>query len=772
MSGLLAKSKPKRSLLHHTLDVAAMAQHYAKRWPHLATLTGDNTLLEDLLIATLLHDLGKAASGFQNILNGKEDESWGRYRHEILSSAIIATWPYSERRQDLLLAVMTHHMGMNADNLEGKSLAKYDPKNDALIPFSERLEQLGSYWNELQKLYQQLQQHYSLNLPLLPSVASQLADPFKALREGIATTPTRSRERTARKLALRKIFLRGLLVASDHLASAAVTEQNAYEQDIVSALPSLRSINSKSFSFDLNQHQHTCTKATGSIFLNAPTGSGKTEASLLWMQANQSQEQSRHIFYILPFTASINAMHHRLRGTAYFGEEAVSLLHGRSAYFTYRWLCEQGEGLRSAAKQSSAVRRQTKELYYPVKVLTPHQILMAFLGIKGWEKNFCEYSGGLFILDEIHAYEPRLTGLLFEILRRLTNELGAKVCIMSATFPTLLKKALLEQIGEVQNIGLEPTECDRYSRHVVHVVDGSVEDYLDDIRSQLRAGLRVLVVLNTVSGAMRCFEQLKDEAKNPCLIHGRLIHRDRQRAEARLADKTNPVDLLIGTQAIEVSLDIDFDVLYTDPAPLDALLQRFGRVNRKSLHKLEQLPNDIRYRNVFVCQTQLPDTPAIYPENLVARTLEVLPSSEVLKESTVNDLVDQVYDKAQLGEFLETVKDYQKRLQNLVDSLEPGNEKPYSDNDLLDELIDSIPIIPIRFREEHQRCLWESRFFDAEDFVFNITKGRYHALNNKAQLQREPEPSSNQSFLYGLFEYKDEIGPNFESTQQQEAMIL
>ncbi len=769
---LLAKSKPKRSLLHHTLDVAAMTKQYAKRWSHLATLTGDETLFDDLLIATLLHDLGKAASGFQTILNGQEDESWGGYRHEILSAAILATWPYSQRRQDLLLAVMTHHMGMNEDNFEGKKLAKYDPKNDALVPFSERLSQLEPHWNDLRELYKQLQSIYSLELPPLPSDISKLADPFMALREGATNARGRSRERSVPKLSLRKIFLRGLLVASNHLASAAVTEHHSSDRNIVPDLPFLRPITSEGFPFDLNQHQHICAKATGSIFLNAPTGSGKTEASLLWMQANQSLEQSRHIFYVLPFTASINAMHHRLRGASYFGEEAVSLLHGRSAYFTYRWLCEGGEQTRSAAKQSTALRRQTKELYYPVKVLTPHQILMAFLGVKGWEKSLSEYSGGLFILDEIHAYEPNLTGLLFEILRRLTGELGAKVCIMSATFPTLLKKALLEQIGSVQDIGLEPTECDRYSRHVVNAVEGSIQDYLDDIREHLKAGLRVLVVLNTVAGAMNCFEQLRNDASNPCLIHGRLIHRDRQGAEARLADKTNPVDLLVGTQAIEVSLDIDFDVLYTDPAPLDALLQRFGRVNRKSLHTLEQLPREIRYRNVFVCQGQLPNTPTIYPENLVARTLAVLPNGEVLKESNVKSLVDQVYNEEQLSEFLEIVKEKQMRLQQLVDSLEPGNENPYSDTDLLDELIDSLPIIPIRFREEHQTCLREGRFFDAEDFVFNITKGRYHALNNKAKLQREVEPLSSQSFLYGLFEYKDTVGPDFDSVQQQEALIL
>ena len=84
---LLAKSSPKRSLLHHTLDVAAMTRQYAERWTHLADLIDDQTLFDDLIFAALLHDLGKAASGFQAILRGEEDDTWQRYRHEIFVSS-------------------------------------------------------------------------------------------------------------------------------------------------------------------------------------------------------------------------------------------------------------------------------------------------------------------------------------------------------------------------------------------------------------------------------------------------------------------------------------------------------------------------------------------------------------------------------------------------------------------------------------------------------------------------------------------------------------
>ena len=217
---LLAKSNPKRSLLHHTLDVTVMARQYAERWTHLAELINDETLFDDLIFAALLHDLGKAASGFQAILRGKEDDTWQRYRHEILSAALAATLPYSQRRQDLLLAVMTHHMGMNDELGARRALSDYDPQNDSQTPFSERLEQLKRHWNDLRDLAQELQTYSPETVAwfALPSDPLELPNPFQALEE--TREPQRSRRarrQEEKRLPLRRIFLRGLLVGADHL---------------------------------------------------------------------------------------------------------------------------------------------------------------------------------------------------------------------------------------------------------------------------------------------------------------------------------------------------------------------------------------------------------------------------------------------------------------------------------------------------------------------------------------------------------------------------
>jgi len=93
-----------------------------------------------------------------------------------------------------------------------------------------------------------------------------------------------------------------------------------------------------------------------------------------------------------------------------------------------------------------------------------------------------------------------------------------------------------------------------------------------------------LVVCNTVKNAqIACRELGKNVSpEKKALIHGRFILKDREEQERNAADKF----LLVGTQAIEVSLNISFDVIYTELAPIDALVQRFGRVNRKwAIHR-------------------------------------------------------------------------------------------------------------------------------------------------------------------------------------------
>ena len=128
----------------------------------------------------------------------------------------------------------------------------------------------------------------------------------------------------------------------------------------------------------------------------------------------------------------------------------------------------------------------------------------------------------------------------------------------------------------------------------MHLLDGRLEEgLLDRARADWAAGRTVLICLNRVSDAQQIYRRLKAEMnlayeKDILLLHSRFNGEDRTRKEAILLERVGvgnrpaqPVPLIVvATQVVEVSLDVDFDTIYTDPAPLEALLQRFGRVNR------------------------------------------------------------------------------------------------------------------------------------------------------------------------------------------------
>ena len=258
-------------------------------------------------------------------------------------------------------------------------------------------------------------------------------------------------------------------------------------------------------------------------------------------------------------------------------DEKIGMLHGKAAYFVYRQLVDNNYAPQDAV---TSVRRElnlTKKICRPYKVLTPFQLLKAFFGIRGFEMQMAEMSHGLFIFDEIHAYDPHTTALILTMIKKLREDYDAKFCIMTATMPKFLKDMISKVLEDPPQVQMPAEERDRFTRHRVQLLKGNIHKAIPLIEERLTQKQRVLVVCSTVQQAQNVFQKLQGVAENAKLIHSRFILRDRERIEKELAD----ADLLVGTQAVEVSLDIDFDCLFSEPAPIDALIQRFGRINRK-----------------------------------------------------------------------------------------------------------------------------------------------------------------------------------------------
>ena len=219
----------------------------------------------------------------------------------------------------------------------------------------------------------------------------------------------------------------------------------------------------------------------------------------------------------------------------------------------------------------------------PVFVSTVDQVLLAFLNYPRFPVREFALRGAHWIIDEVHAYTPFTLSLIMDAIDYAIRYLRTHVTVMSATLPSAMAE-------ELEKRGLKPllpfdSISERYrSRKRVDVVvrDEPLENAVDEIAGERG---KTLVVANTVTRARRIYEELKNRVgeERVHLFHSRFINVDK-RKKMELVE-TIREGVLVATQVVEVSLDIDYDAMYTEAAPIDALIQRFGRVNRRGAKK-------------------------------------------------------------------------------------------------------------------------------------------------------------------------------------------
>jgi hypothetical protein len=189
------------------------------------------------------------------------------------------------------------------------------------------------------------------------------------------------------------------------------------------------------------------------------------------------------------------------------------------------------------------------------------------------------------ILDEIHLLNPIMLKLLTYFIKSYKNEYSLKLLCMSATLPSALMKYLRDELGLLPSAVLDfGDEYRRRKKRIKFELRRSdIMESVDEIRREYENGRRILVILNTVRKAIQFRKKLGDLGEVQTL-HARFMYCDRRSKEKKLDElnsKTKP-HVLVATQICEVSLDVSYQSLYTEAAPLSAMIQRFGRVNRKS----------------------------------------------------------------------------------------------------------------------------------------------------------------------------------------------
>ena len=682
---MLAKSDG-LSLEEHIQDLLDVSQAFKIAFPALKELFGDDKFWNYLKTSILFHDIGKTTKGFQELMI--ETKKY-RFRHEVLSAIVAQN--YTDNGL-IINAVLSHHK--NFEKLK-ELLNEYDnnEKYNQDRWIAKEFEELDFLWIE------QFLEKHDIEIRKL-----ELNDLTKIVKKW---TSRRAKKKISELEKFQNIFLSATLSICDHNASAGIKNIPIIKENNFNFL-----YNTK---YDPYHHQTASWNTKGNALLIAPTGQGKTESSLGWLQTQLQIRQGR-AFYVLPFTASINAMTKRVSSSkdGFGDEELVGLLHGKAKFFIDEYYERQdGQSIKDLVDIN-------KKIIKPFKVVTPFQILKWAFGVKGFEKGFTELAGAYLIFDEIHIYDRELFRRILFFIEWLIDKLEVKVFIMTATMPSFMQEHIKTTLKIKQEIRPDKKLIDSIQRHKVKLLHSSIEEQQDFIQEKIDKGKTVLLVCNTVAKAQEMYENM--ECADKTLLHSGFNGRDRTQKEKSIQSDTKP-QLLVGTQAIEVSLDIDYDLIVTEPAPLDALLQRFGRVYRKKYRVLKQSDE----ANCFVTTVVEDVHKLIYEESLIVNTLEELKEIQnvVINEDIVQSLLDKIYEPFELNE-----DNLREQFRGYLDNLYPFNVYEESEEEFFSQF-DGIEVLPIELKDEFIEFIENREYLEAEKLFLSISKKRYMANQDK-----------------------------------------
>lgn len=352
------------------------------------------------------------------------------------------------------------------------------------------------------------------------------------------------------------------------------------------------------FPFCANELQQAMVQATqrpGVYVVEASMGAGKTEAALAAAYTMLSEHKARGIYFALPTQATSNRIYERFASYVEQIDPASvpRLLHGAS------WLNQDLPHVTDRRDGTEWFASSRRGLLAPFGVGTLDQALLGVLAVKHFFVRQYALAGKVVILDEVHSYDM-FTGTLVDLLVRKLRELQATVIVLSATLTRARRLELTQHssisdayplISACDNLGFQEISVSPESGKQVAVELMDVEQLPDKALQSAQQGACVLWIRNTVADAQETYRRLNAENRQggPVvgLLHSRFPYYQREYIERTWmgaldkAGRTRPTGcVLVSTQIAEQSVDIDADLLITDIAPTDMLLQRVGRLWR------------------------------------------------------------------------------------------------------------------------------------------------------------------------------------------------
>lgn len=616
-----------------------------------------------LNMAIEYHDYGKANKSFEAKISGKSNK-------EILFHHLISPLFFLDSEQNLdkitkffiVNAIVSHH-NRQYELIKSAGLFSCTSLEKSLIEIKDTLFKRFSNYQSLVNEY----------IDIL-GLQSRLFNTQENLRKGILTT--------------------GLLIRIDHASSAGLeVEEKPIRDDRVGLFK--KYINGKSlrpFQEKFKDKDNAC--------IVADTGLGKTGLSVLWSK--------RKMFYVLPNRSSTNAMYDILKDI--YGNRRVGLLHSTSLYYMLdKSQAEDDEDI-SVVKDYEKTRILSK----PVTVCTADQLFTAAFKYPTYEKIYATLAYSDVVIDEIQGFSPQqIVPILHQI--KDTKELGTRYLIITATLPDKVAQEF-HKIG-VEVITDDKDTIDPVKRHKVQIESGkSIFELSGAIIAKFRQGKKVLAITNTVGAAQDLYKALQglikeNERERLNLLHSRFIWNKRWEKEACIKEHCKQNEngdyldgrgfIWVSTQLVEASLDIDFDYLFTEIAPIDSLVQRMGRIWR---HRKSDYIGD---PNIIVaCVVDEKSVNFVYEKSLREKTIDLLNSilrkDDFLMSEQKRKIVKELYSEETLNLLKSRYLSEWKKIDDIMNSgweFLINSESQRAFRDVL-----TIELIPWQYKEYVERA--------------------------------------------------------------------
>lgn len=599
--------QPGVSVYQHMINVGRVAQGLAEANPGLLKLF--NLRLQEIGALAALHDIGKISPGFQMKCSawlekhrlqeiarrgwkGCMESDHGKVSHAAIQKFLLKQG-LPRKPSSLVACVLgAHHGCLTLPNEGGYRLQKAICESSSNIDWEkERNDASSQIWDFFQadKSYIQLDRDSPACwwLAGLTSIADWIGSDEHFF-------PPEQEEKTSdvKDLAHERVFSIGL--------------QNPYIR------PGLSFYDLFGYQpYDMQRKVLSVITEPGVYVIEAPMGMGKTEAALGAAYQLLSAGKARGIYFALPTQATSNRIHIRMDDfIRRISPESPStkLIHANSWLIESEAIPEPSIHEKNGRDWFSSAKRA---LVAPFGVGTIDQALLGVVAAKHFFVRHFALAGKVIILDEIHSYDT-YTGTLVEKLIAALEQLGCTVIVLSATLTAHRKTQLLslpyvcdieESIpyplitGKRQGTSITPVDTESPPTRKVYVDFIAENDALAKAVLLAKKGGSVLWICDTVDSAQDTFTRIKplcDTGIKLGLLHSRFTFNRREELENEWMErlgKDSPTRcgcILVSTQIAEQSVDLDADLVISELAPTDMLLQRMGRLWR---HKREWRPN-------------------------------------------------------------------------------------------------------------------------------------------------------------------------------------